>query len=74
MSKHLQVLERALLITRGRDAQFRPCRMNTAPLDAAVDWITRHRQIRQERFDRLEWHCRTTQQTQKTQPQKDSPT
>jgi DNA-binding transcriptional ArsR family regulator len=62
ISKHLKVLERAGLITRGRDAQFRPCRFEAAPLDAAVDWIGRHRQIWTERFDQLEVHLREIQQ------------
>jgi DNA-binding transcriptional ArsR family regulator len=62
ISKHLKVLERAGLITRGRDAQFRPCRFEAAPLDAAVDWIGRYRQIWTERFDQLEVHLRELQQ------------
>ena len=43
VSRHLKVLERAGLITRRRDAQFRPCRFEAEPLDDAVDWIERHR-------------------------------
>jgi len=56
VSKHLKVLERAGLISRGRDAQFRPCRFEAEPLDTAVDWIERHRQVWEARFDRLERH------------------
>ena len=44
VSKHLKVLERAGLISRGRDAQYRPCRLEAAPLDDAIDWIDQHRE------------------------------
>jgi DNA-binding transcriptional ArsR family regulator len=53
ISKHLKVLERAGLIARGRDAQFRPCRLETAPLAGAAQWIETHRQLWEDRFDRL---------------------
>ena len=62
VSRHLKVLEHAGLITRGRDAQFRPCRFEAEPLDSAVDWIARHRRIWSERFDKLEVHLRSIQQ------------
>jgi DNA-binding transcriptional ArsR family regulator len=65
VSRHLKVLERAGLISRGREAQFRPCTLEAEPLDAAVRWIEQHRQVWQDRFDRLEQHLRTIQQTQK---------
>jgi DNA-binding transcriptional ArsR family regulator len=45
VSKHLKVLEAARLISRGRDAQYRPCRFEPAPLEAASDWIVENRQI-----------------------------
>jgi DNA-binding transcriptional ArsR family regulator len=61
VSKHLKVLERAGLITRGRDAQYRPCRLESAPLDSAIDWIERHRQVWKERFEQLEQHLREIQ-------------
>ncbi len=54
ISKHLRVLERAGLITRGRDAQWRPCRLEVAPLESATEWIERYRDIARDRFDRLE--------------------
>jgi DNA-binding transcriptional ArsR family regulator len=60
-SKHLNVLERAGLISRGRDAQYRPCRLEAEPLDSAIDWIARHRQQWTQRFDQLEHHLRTIQ-------------
>ena len=63
VSKHLKVLERAGLISRGRDAQYRPCRLEAEPLDGAIDWIARHRQLWKERFDQLEQHLLRIQQT-----------
>jgi DNA-binding transcriptional ArsR family regulator len=68
ISKHLKVLERAGLITRGRNAQYRPCRLEAAPLDGAVDWIERNREIWRERFDQLEHHLRDIQRAQKETP------
>jgi DNA-binding transcriptional ArsR family regulator len=67
VSKHLKVLERAGLISRGRDAQYRPCHLESAPLDSAIGWIEQHRNIWQQRFDQLEEHLRNIQQTQKEQ-------
>jgi DNA-binding transcriptional ArsR family regulator len=54
VSKHLKVLERAGLITRGRTAQLRPSRLRGAPLGDAADWLERYRPFWQERFDRLD--------------------
>jgi len=68
VSKHLKVLERAGLITRGRDAQYRPCRFEAAPLDGAVEWIDRHRRVWAQRFDQLEHHLREIQRPAKEQP------
>jgi DNA-binding transcriptional ArsR family regulator len=68
VSRHLKVLEHAGLISRGRNAQYRPCRLEAAPLDGAVDWIEEHRQVWQERFDQLDEHLRTIQRTQKEHP------
>ncbi len=53
VSKHLKVLERAGLIKRGREAQWRPSRLEIAPLDEANQWIDRYREIANDRFDRL---------------------
>jgi DNA-binding transcriptional ArsR family regulator len=64
VSKHLKVLEHAGLISRGRNAQYRPCRLESEPLDGAIEWIERHRQIWTERFDRLEQHLRDIQTTE----------
>ena len=54
VSKHLRVLERAGLIARGRDAQWRPCRLEAAPLKEVADWTERYRAIWEGRFDRLD--------------------
>jgi DNA-binding transcriptional ArsR family regulator len=54
VSKHLQVLERAGLITRGRTAQLRPSRLRGEPLKDAVDWLERYRRFWEGSFDRLE--------------------
>ena len=53
ISKHLKVLERAGLVTRERDAQWRPCQLRAAPLEAAADWIGDYRKFWSESFDRL---------------------
>jgi DNA-binding transcriptional ArsR family regulator len=54
VSKHLRVLERAGLIARGREAQWRPCRIEAAPLKAVADWTEQYRKIWETRFDNLE--------------------
>jgi DNA-binding transcriptional ArsR family regulator len=54
ISKHLKVLERAGLITRSRDAQWRPCRLQAKPLKGAADWLERYREFWEESLDRLE--------------------
>ena len=54
VSKHLKVLERAGLITRGRSAQLRPSRLEVAPLKEAVDWLETYRRFWQEGFDRMD--------------------
>jgi DNA-binding transcriptional ArsR family regulator len=54
VSKHLKVLRRARLITQGRNAQWRPCRLETAPLKEVADWVERYRRIWEERFGRLD--------------------
>jgi len=59
VSKHLKVLERAGLITRGRDAQRRPCRIEAARLEEATAWMERYRKLWEERLDRLDDYLRT---------------
>ena len=59
ISKHLQVLERAHLISRRNSGRTRPCRLEPERLDDAVAWIERHRRLWNERFDRLDQHLDT---------------
>ena len=54
VSKHLRVLERAGLIARGREAQWRPCRIEPGPLKEVAAWAERYRHIWERRFDRLD--------------------
>ncbi len=54
ISKHLKVLERAGLIARGREAQWRPCRLEARPLKDATDWLQQYRRFWEQRLDRLE--------------------
>src|SRR5580698_2600136 len=58
VSKHLKVLERANLIARGREAQWRPCRLEAAPLKDIADWIEHYRQFWEQSFDRLDDYLR----------------
>src|SRR3954467_7748677 len=53
ISKHLKVLERAGLIARGREAQWRPCRLQAEPLKGVSEWVERYREFWERRFDRL---------------------
>jgi DNA-binding transcriptional ArsR family regulator len=61
VSKHLKVLERAGLISRGRDAQWRPCRLEAAPLAEVSDWVQEYRRFWEGSFDRLDEHLRDLQ-------------
>jgi DNA-binding transcriptional ArsR family regulator len=60
ISKHLKVLEKAGLVVKGREAQWRPCRLQAAPLRAVDSWMAPYRRFFEERFDRLEQQLRTT--------------
>jgi DNA-binding transcriptional ArsR family regulator len=61
ISKHLKVLERAGLIQRGREAQWRPCRLDPKPLQQVSDWMEQYRRFWDQRLDRLEDYLRTLQ-------------
>jgi DNA-binding transcriptional ArsR family regulator len=61
VTKHLKVLEGAGLITRGRNAQWRPCRLNAAPLRDVADWVEPYRRLWDERIDRLADYLRDLQ-------------
>jgi DNA-binding transcriptional ArsR family regulator len=58
VSKHLKVLERAGLIARGREAQWRPCRIEAGPLKDISDWVEAYRNIWEQRLDRLDAYLR----------------
>ena len=59
ISRHLKVLERAHLITRGRNAQWRPCRLDGERLREVADWVTQYRQFWEASFDRLDDYLHT---------------
>jgi DNA-binding transcriptional ArsR family regulator len=61
ISKHLKVLENAGLIARGRDAQWRPCRLAPGPLKNAAEWLEKYRRFWEESFDRLDDYLREVQ-------------
>jgi len=63
VSKHLKVLEKAGLITRGREAQWRPCRLEAGPLRDLADWLERYRKFWDESFDRLDAYLKAIQET-----------
>jgi DNA-binding transcriptional ArsR family regulator len=63
VSKHLKVLERAGLIARGRRAQWRPCRIETRPLEEVADWLEDYRRFLEQGFDRLDEYLREAQQS-----------
>jgi DNA-binding transcriptional ArsR family regulator len=61
VSKHLRVLQRAGLITQGREAQWRPCRLEAAPLKEIADWVEHYRVYWEQSFDNLEDYLRNVQ-------------
>ena len=65
ISKHLKVLERTGLIARGREAQWRPCRLKAAPLKKVADWIEHYRKFWDESFDRLDDYLKELQRKEK---------
>ena len=65
ISKHLKVLEGAGLVSRGRNAQYRPVRLDAAPLGAAAEWLGNYRRFWEMSFDRLDAYVRVMQQKEK---------
>lgn len=65
VSKHLKVLEKAGLIARGRDAQWRPCRLEGARLRAIAEWLDEYREFWEQSFDRLDDYLRQVQKKEK---------
>ena len=70
VSKHLKVLQRAGLIARGREAQWRPCRLEAAPLQDAADWVEHYRRFWEESLDRLDAYLKEVQAAKKPGPKK----
>jgi DNA-binding transcriptional ArsR family regulator len=70
VSKHLRVLERAGLIARGREAQWRPCRLEPAPLKEVADWAEHYRALWEQRFDRLDTYLQQLTTREKTHGRK----
>jgi DNA-binding transcriptional ArsR family regulator len=65
ISKHLKVLERAGLIARGREAQWRPCRLEAAPLKDAAEWLEEYRRFWEQSFARLDGYLHELQKKEK---------
>jgi len=65
VSKHLKVLQRAGLVSQSRKAQWRPCRLETAPLKEVADWVDQYRRIWDERFHQLDAYLEELQQKEK---------
>jgi DNA-binding transcriptional ArsR family regulator len=70
ISKHLKVLERAGLITRGREAQWRPCRLEVKALQGVDDWLEDYRRLWEERFDHLEIYLQELQAKERKRDRK----
>lgn len=65
VTKHLKVLERAGLISRGKEAQWRPCKLEAKPLAEVADWVEKYRQFWTQRLDRLEAYLKELQAKEK---------
>ena len=70
VSKHLKVLERAGLIARGRDAQWRPCRLQASPLKDVADWVEHYRRFWEQSLDRLDDYLHELQSKEKKHAKK----
>jgi DNA-binding transcriptional ArsR family regulator len=68
VSKHLKVLERAKLIQRSREAQWRPCRLAPEPLKEVASWVEQYRALWEERFDRLDDYLKELQRGESNEP------
>jgi DNA-binding transcriptional ArsR family regulator len=76
ITKHLKVLENAGLVTKSRDAQHRPCKLNSEPLKEVASWLDHYRVFWEESFDRLEEYLKTVAKTEmkgKTDGKKSEP-
>lgn len=70
ISKHLKVLERAGLVARGREAQWRPCRIDAGPLREVADWLEHYRRFWEQRLDRLDEYLKELQSKEKRNARK----
>lgn len=70
VTKHLKVLEKAGLVTKTRDAQWRPCKLNGAPLKSATDWMEQYRVFWEESLDRLDAYLKTVMEKEKPRKKK----
>lgn len=70
ISKHLRVLQKAGLISQGREAQWRPCRLEAKPLKQAADWIEHYREYWEESFDKLDSYLHDIQSKEKKRGRK----
>jgi DNA-binding transcriptional ArsR family regulator len=70
VSKHLKVLERAGLIVRGRNAQWRPCRLDPGPLKDVAEWVERYRRFWEESYERLDGYLQELQRKERTHGRK----
>jgi DNA-binding transcriptional ArsR family regulator len=70
ISKHLKVLQRAGLITQGREAQWRPCRLDPAPLKDVSDWVEHYRIYWEQSFDKLDEYLQNVQHKEKKRGRK----
>jgi DNA-binding transcriptional ArsR family regulator len=70
ISKHLKVLEHAGLIARGREAQWRPCRLEAGPLKDAAEWLEYYRRFWEQSFERLDEYLRQWQRKEKKHDRK----
>jgi DNA-binding transcriptional ArsR family regulator len=73
ISKHLKVLERAGLVARGREAQWRPCRLEAEPMKEATAWLEHYRRFWEQSFDRLEDYLRQLKASEKAPGRKHGP-
>ena len=71
VSKHLKVLVRAGLITRGREAQWRPCKLDAGPLKDVASWVEHYRRFYDESFERLDEYLQELQQKEKKRGRRD---
>jgi len=68
VTKHLKVLEKAGLVTKGREAQWRPCKLNPAPLRDAAEWMEEYRALMEQSLDRLGEYLKTVTHTPPSPP------